>query len=917
MDALFAKGSVRMRELIKAVRSCKTAAEERAVIAKECANIRTAFRDESNDYRHRNVAKLLFIQMLGYPTHFGQMECLKLIVSSNYFDKRVGYLGLMLLLDEKQEVLTLVTNSLKNDLNHPSQFVVGLALCAIANISSPGIARDLAPEIEKLMQSTNSYLKKKATICAVRIIRKVPELIENFVPKIKPLLGERNHGVLISTLSLMTEICVVDPSYIEQFRKLVPNLVRILKSLVLSGYAPEYDVSGVTDPFLQVKILRMLGFLAKGSKDASDSVNDILAQVATNTEGGRNVGNSILYECVLTIMSIESEGGLRVLAINQLGRFLLNRDNNIRYVALNTLTKVVNVDTQAVQRHRNTIVDCLKDNDISIRKRALDLVYALVNDTNAQSLVPELLDFLERADTEIKPELVTKICVLAERYAPNLRWRLDTLLRVLSLAGNFIPDDAFANLVALVGQNADLQPYAVQKLYVLMTKELIQQPLVQLGVWSIGEFGQHLRGRFTIDTTDYNVADKDLLDLLDTIQKYSATTILTKEYLLTALVKLGDRLKNDPIVRRIRDMLEYYATNLNAELQQRACEYITLLNQPNDLRSKILEVMPAMEMKATATNVPATKTETQNGSGSSSAAPTPSLISDIHDLLGGPITSGPSTPSLLGGGGGGAPAPGGDLLSDIFGSPSPSPAVAKPSASKPYAPLDPFASQGSAENDLLSLLSSPSPAAPSIGNPSPFGGPAAPMVGGPSPIFGGAPLIGGPAPLIGGPAPLIGGPAPLIPGGPAPLIPGGPAPLLPSNSLGAPLSQGKGPSAPGTTNIVAYDKNGLTISFAFSKQPNNNSIIVIEAQCYNSLSVPITNFVFLTALPKYIKLVQMPPPSSTTIPPNNSGSVHQTIKIQNTLQGQKPVLMKIKLEYVANGEKTETTADVFNFPSDL
>ena len=53
------------------------------------------------------------------------------------------------------------------------------------------------------------------------------------------------------------------------------------------------------------------------------------------------------------------------------GRFLANRDNNIRYVALNTLAKVVSVDTQAVQRHRNTIVDCVKDADVSIRRSAI------------------------------------------------------------------------------------------------------------------------------------------------------------------------------------------------------------------------------------------------------------------------------------------------------------------------------------------------------------------------------------------------------------------------------------------------------------------------------------------------------------------------------------------------------------------
>lgn len=83
-------------------------------------------------------------------------------------------------------------------------------------------------------------------------------------------------------------------------------------------------------------------------------------------------------------MAIESIGGLRVLAVNILGRFLGNKDNNIRYVALNTLARVVGVDAQAVQRHRATVVECVKDADISIRRRALELVYALVRLAGAQ-----------------------------------------------------------------------------------------------------------------------------------------------------------------------------------------------------------------------------------------------------------------------------------------------------------------------------------------------------------------------------------------------------------------------------------------------------------------------------------------------------------------------------------------------------
>lgn len=57
-----------------------------------------------------------------------------------------------------------------------------------------------------------------------------------------------------------------------------------------------------------------------------------LLQVAANTKGTKNAGKAILYECVLTIMAIEDIGGLRVLAMNILGWFLANMDNNVRSV---------------------------------------------------------------------------------------------------------------------------------------------------------------------------------------------------------------------------------------------------------------------------------------------------------------------------------------------------------------------------------------------------------------------------------------------------------------------------------------------------------------------------------------------------------------------------------------------------------
>ena len=68
------------------------------------------------------------------------------------------------------------------------------------------------------------------------------------------------------------------------------------------------------------QILQLLQVLGHGNSEVSDQMSDILAQIATNTEATRNAGNAILYEAVQTIMGTESIGGLRVLAINILGR---------------------------------------------------------------------------------------------------------------------------------------------------------------------------------------------------------------------------------------------------------------------------------------------------------------------------------------------------------------------------------------------------------------------------------------------------------------------------------------------------------------------------------------------------------------------------------------------------------------------
>ena len=573
-----------------------------------------------------------------------------------------------------------------------NQYIVSLALSALANIASSGIARDLSADVEKLMGSTSPFIRKKSTLAAIRIVRKCPDLCENYVPKVRAYFKtEKNHGVLLAATSLVLEICKQEPKFTKDFYPIASFCCRVLKALVGAGFVPEYDINGVCDPFLQVRMLRVLRLLGPEAAARKDTkvmgmLRDILTQVATNTESARNVGNAILYECVQTILSIPTEASLRVTAINVLGRFLANRDNNIRYVALNTLQRVVEADNgaQLIQRHRQTIVNCLKDTDISIRRRALDLVYALVDSTNVRQLTRELLGYLVVADKQFRPNIAAKLCWLVERFAPNRRWHFDTTLRVISVAGTAIPAEVSASLCAIVAQSPEIQAYAVQRLYASLVKDKSQKDLVTIGLWCFGEFGDLLCGTAAsagagsgagADADDAagecsTASPAQLLDLVEAVMRARYDDTQVQQYALATVAKLSERFPpaDAATQARIRAILQRYEGSIFVDIQQRACEFARLFRWA-PVKDEVLDRMPP----------PTIDREFESAAEAAADAPADAPVA---------VTAAPA-----------------DVLATLTGGSAPAPAAAAAAA----AAAAPAPATGSSSNDVLAALFGPAP----------------------------------------------------------------------------------------------------------------------------------------------------------------------------------------------------------------
>ena len=93
------------------------------------------------------------------------------------------------------------------------------------------------------------------------------------------------------------------------------------------------------------------------------------------------------------------------------------------YLGLETMARLAQVEgNDAVTQHEATVLSSLKDADISVRRRALDLLFVMCDASNTASIVGELVAYLVTADVAIREEMVLKIAIVAEKYATDLEW---------------------------------------------------------------------------------------------------------------------------------------------------------------------------------------------------------------------------------------------------------------------------------------------------------------------------------------------------------------------------------------------------------------------------------------------------------------------------------------------------------------
>ncbi|GCA63777.1 hypothetical protein KIPB_011858, partial [Kipferlia bialata] len=346
-----------------------------------------------------------------------------------------------------------------------------------------------------------------------------------------------------------------------------------------------------------------------------------------------------------------------------------NKDATVRYAALSHLAKLVRAsgNVASLQRHRRTVLLCLSETSLSVRRRALALLVLLADVSSAKALVADLLQTLDETVDELRPELITSVAFIAEHYAPSPKWHFDILLRMLqtdAAALQSVGHDIIANTASLLQRQPVLRQHACKQLFLSLQGGQCSKELITTAVFVLGEYPEScLAG-------EPHVTSEELVSVIST----HLDTPGCRDLVVTALGKIAAKIPETK--QSIGAMYGPLRNSLAVETQKRVVEYSAVLCAPGALAMALLEPIDAPPLRETeagrAGNEEEEEEEVEAGQdmggdlvdlgmdGDSGAAQAPPAEQDLMDVLMG-LSPAPTPSPARSGGNSGM----GDLMSEL------------------------------------------------------------------------------------------------------------------------------------------------------------------------------------------------------------------------------------------------------------
>ncbi|CAG8666709.1 14615_t:CDS:10 [Cetraspora pellucida] len=378
-----------LTDLIRGIRANKK--NEQKYIAACLQEIHQEVKSNDPDIKAQAISKLTYVRgIISYDMSWASFHVVEVMSSAKFFQKHSGYLAATQSFRQDTDVLMLTTNLLKKvDLASGNHLEVGIALNGLSHIVTPDLARDLCQDLVSMLSHSRPYVRKKVVLVLYKLFLKFPEALRLSFPRLKERIDDPDSSVVCAVVNVVCELARKNP---KNYLSLAPQLFKLFNTS--------------SNNWMLIKIIKLFGALTPlEPRLAKKLLPPITQQIQTTA------AMSLLYECIHTVIigDMLTSGGnsdaLAAMCVNKLRIFLEDPDQNLKYVGLLALSKILPTYPKLVAENRDIILKCIDDHDISIRlhivKRLMSHLLPSNNNNDASSdhLLPStLLEPAYRAD---------------------------------------------------------------------------------------------------------------------------------------------------------------------------------------------------------------------------------------------------------------------------------------------------------------------------------------------------------------------------------------------------------------------------------------------------------------------------------------------------------------------------------------
>ncbi|KAK9470053.1 adaptin N terminal region-domain-containing protein, partial [Dipodascopsis tothii] len=368
----------------------------------------------------------------------------------------------------KQEMI-LVCNAIRNDLQHPNEYIRGATLRFLGKLKEPDLLEPLIPSVRSCLEHRHAYVRKNAVFA----IYSVYSLSESLVPDAADLIATFLETETDTTCKRNAFVVLANVSTEGAIAYLYKNIDQI----------PQMD---------ELLQLAFIEFIRKDAVHNSTHKGRYLRLVFDLLEAP---SHTVLYEAATALTSLTNNPvAIKAAAGKFIELAVKEPDNNVKLIVLDRIDLLRRRNEGVLDELTMEILRVLSSPDIDVRQKALDIAMQMISSKNVEEVILLLKKELQKTldqdyekNNEYRQLLIHAIHSCAVKFVEVAASVVDLLIDIMSNFNSASAVDVITFVKEVLEKYPVLRGSIVSRL-ITSLGDVRSGKIFRGSLWIIGEY---------------------------------------------------------------------------------------------------------------------------------------------------------------------------------------------------------------------------------------------------------------------------------------------------------------------------------------------------------------------------------------------------------------------------------------------